>query len=82
MNAKLTLSIDSKVVESAKRRSKRKGISLSKMVENYLRENDPDLAKSKKKGSILDLIGIAGKVPDNFDYDQELLKILTEKHLK
>ncbi len=82
MNAKLTLSIDSQVVESAKRRSKRKGISLSKMVENYLREDDPHLKKTKKVGSILDLIGIGGKVPDDFDYDQELLKILTEKHLK
>ncbi len=36
----------------------------------------------KKKESALELIGIAGRVSKGFDYDDELFKILKEKHLK
>jgi hypothetical protein len=82
MNAKLTLSLDSKVIESAKKQSKRKGISLSKLVENHLREFTGRRNPKKKKESALELIGIAGRVSKGFDYDDELFKILKEKHLK
>ena len=34
--AKLTLSVDDRVVSSAKRYAKRRGVSVSKMVETYL----------------------------------------------
>jgi hypothetical protein len=36
----------------------------------------------KKKGSATDLIGIMGKAPADFDYKEELFKILEEKYLK
>lgn len=37
MNAKLTLSLDKEVIEKAKAYAKEQGISLSKMLENYLK---------------------------------------------
>ncbi|MBK9330453.1 MAG: ribbon-helix-helix protein, CopG family [Sphingobacteriales bacterium] len=36
MTAKLTLSIDAKIIEKAKRKAKKEGKSLSAMVEDYL----------------------------------------------
>lgn len=82
MNIKLTLSLDSKVIESAKRQSRKKGVSLSKLVEEYLREFSSSRSPKQRKESAMELIGIAGKIPDDFDYDKELFKILSEKHLK
>lgn len=82
MNTKLTLSLDTKVIESAKKESKRKGISLSKLIENYLRDFTAHHHLKKKKDSATELIGIAGRIPDTLDYDQELFKILSEKHLR
>ena len=81
MTTKLTLSIDSKVIDEAKRYSKKKGISLSKLIENHLREFTGK-AKRTKKGSATELLGIAGKAPKNFNYKEELYKILEEKYLK
>ncbi len=37
MNAKLTLSLDKEVIERAKEYAKSKGISISQMVENFLK---------------------------------------------
>lgn len=36
MDTKLTLKLDSSIIERAKRHAKEKNISLSKMIENYL----------------------------------------------
>lgn len=79
MSTKLTLSIDSKVIDDAKRYSKRKGISLSKLVEDHLRQFSRR-PKQLKKGSATELIGILGKVPKNFDYKAELMNILEQKY--
>lgn len=38
MNAKLTLSLDKEVIEKAKKYARRRDKSLSKVVENYLRQ--------------------------------------------
>lgn len=37
MNAKLTLSLDKEIIEQAKEYAKAKGISVSQMVENFLK---------------------------------------------
>jgi hypothetical protein len=81
MTSKLTLSIDSRVIEQAKRYSRKKGISLSKIIESHLR-SVASKGKRSKKGSATDLIGIAGKVPKDFDYNDVLFQALSEKHLK
>jgi Family of unknown function (DUF6364) len=81
MTSKITLTIDSKVVRAAKKRSSKKGVSLSKIIENYLREfSSKD--RIKRRGSATELIGIAGKATTEFDYDRELFMALKEKHLK
>jgi hypothetical protein len=83
MQSRLTLSLDSKVIDEAKKTSKRKGLSLSKIVENYLRDfSSPPAKKVSSKASIMELKGILGKVPKDFDYKEELYKILEEKHLR
>ena len=80
MNAKLTLSLDSKIIESAKKFSKEKGTSLSKLVEDHLKHLKPLPSKTKKKSSIMELKGILGTVPKDFDYREERYKYLMEKY--
>ena len=80
MNAKLTLSLDAKVIASAKRISKNKGVSLSRLIENYLR--DISTSKRKKDKSIVDeLAGILGPVPQDFDFKKDIQNRIHGKHL-
>lgn len=64
---KLTLNLDSKVIEAAKKYSEKKGFS--KLVEDYFKKitrgNQP---KKNSKNSLMSLKGILGKVPADFDY--------------
>jgi len=79
MNTKLTLSIDTKVIASAKKYSKKRGSSLSKIIEEYLlRITRPD--RNSKNSRVPELRGLLGTLPENFDYDQERLMYLKEKH--
>lgn len=72
MTTKLTLTIEDKVIRSAKRYAERKGCSLSALVENYLRtltsedETVDELAPKVKR-----LLGSV-KLPTSFDYKKEL----------
>lgn len=64
MSSKLTITINSKVFKKAKLYSRNRGISLSKLVENYLRtlHSDDELSPRVKR-----LLG-AVKLPIDFDY--------------
>ena len=82
MNTKLTLTMEQTVIDKAKQYAKRKGNSLSGIIENYLKVITNDSAKSEieitpavksMKGSF--------KVPSDFDYKKELTKSLTKKYL-
>jgi hypothetical protein len=82
MNTKLTLTIEQTVIDKAKRYAKRKGNSLSDIIENYLKVITNDSAKSEieitptvksMKGSF--------KVRSDFDYKKELTKSLSKKYL-
>lgn len=75
MTTKLTLSLDSKVIERAKKYSQRKGTSISKMVEEYLTRLTTSESKGKKR-SIMELRGMLGSVPDDFDYKDVIAKRL------
>ena len=82
MNVKLTLTLEEHIIEKAKIYAKKKGRSLSDIVENFLKsittENENEaieitpLVKSLK-GSF--------KAPPDFDYKEELAKAISEKHL-
>ena len=83
MNAKLTLTIEQSVIDSAKHYAKHKGRSLSCLIENYLRSfsnevvlDDIALTPTVKmlKGSF--------RAPQNFDYKKELSNSLTDKYMK
>ena len=83
MNTKLTLTIEQAIIDRAKKYAKKKGRSLSDIIENYLKVITKDtvddgieitpLIKSLK-GSF--------KVPDDFDYKRELAKGLSDKYLE
>jgi hypothetical protein len=80
MTSKLTLSIDVKVIESAKRISKARGQSISKIVKDYLKKMGRSQNSLKTKGSILELRGIGGKVSKNFNYKKQIAEYLSEKY--
>lgn len=81
MTTKLTLSIDSKVIESAKKYAEKKGISLSKLVEEYFGKiTAPRI--STTKNSLMELKGILGPVPPDFDYKKAVRDHVYEKHVK
>lgn len=77
---KLTLNIDAKVAERAKKISRRDGVSVSKLVEQYLRRFIKDRSSSRPTTSLMSLKGILGPVPDDFDYKDETTRHLTIKH--
>ncbi len=80
MTTKLTLSIEDKVIKTAKEYAQRNGKSLSGLVENYLKciskdetEEQPIHPKVKKLMGVISL-------DDKFNYREELSKSLLEKY--
>ena len=88
MNTKLTLNINKRVVHKAKIYAKKQGRSLSDLVENYLMaitanvKIDEDEFMSQISPEIRELVGIASKVPKDFDYKKTVEDYLVEKYLK
>ena len=82
MTTKLTLTIDDSVISIAKKYAKRKGKSLSDIVENYLMSLTSKENKEEKiSPKILKLMGVI-QLPDNFDYKKELTKQLAKRYKK
>jgi hypothetical protein len=84
MTTKLTLTIEDKVIDSAKLYAQKNGKSLSHLVENYLKsitthqkENNEDQISPK----VLKLMG-AITLPPNFDYKIEIGNALVKKYGK
>jgi uncharacterized protein DUF6364 len=82
MDTKLTLSIEKGVISQAKQYAKKKGVSLSEMVENYFilltktsKSDDLQLSSTVKslKGSFT--------APENFDYKAILKEEKSKKFL-
>ncbi|MEB2782406.1 DUF6364 family protein [Algoriphagus sp. C2-6-M1] len=83
MNTKLTLTIERDVIQKAKEYAKEKNRSLSDIIENYLKsltQENREENKSKLTPIVKSLKG-SFKIPEDFDYKEELKKILQEKHL-
>jgi len=73
MTTKLTLTLDDKVIQGAKRYAKIKGRSVSELVESYFKSltelgNDPS---DELTSSVRSLMG-SFKAPKNFDYKKVL----------
>lgn len=83
MNQKLTLVIEQELIAQAKKYAKKKGHSLSGLVENYFK------VLTKTSDTESDAIEISPKVkalmgsirlPDDFDYKKVLAEEINKKH--
>lgn len=85
MNVKLTLSINEKTIERAKRISRQKGKSISKMVEDYLDSiNEKDSRKESRVDRILKIMEKSKdkiRIPDNVNYKEMIRKWRYEDYL-
>ena len=83
MYSKLTLSVDKKLAEKAKKYARNQGRSLSDLVESYFKVliSDEPFHKQEISPRIKALKG-ALKVPDDYDYKKELANALSKKYKK
>ena len=82
MDRKLTLSLNSSVIDKAKGYAKSHGTSLSKMIENYLSSvvNEGDEMENSYTPTVNRLIGII-ELPYNYeDLKLDYTDFLTEKY--
>ncbi|MEO5889344.1 MAG: DUF6364 family protein [Ferruginibacter sp.] len=80
MNTKLTLTIEEKVIDSAKQYAQRKGKSLSHIVENYLMSiTSKEISDESISPKVLKLMGVI-KLPEDFNYKKELGTIISKKY--
>ena len=82
MITKLTLTMNKKVIESAKKYAKKNGKSLSSMIESYLKTIvTKEEATHEISPTIQSLMGIAQVGPD-FDEKKEMRDAMIQKHLR
>lgn len=80
MTTKLTLTIDDSVISVAKKYAKKKGRSLSDIIENYLKSlTSKEHQEEKISPKILALMDTV-QLSDDFDYKKELTKALAKKY--
>lgn len=80
MDTKLTLKLDSAIIEEAKQYAKESNTSLSRLVENYLAAlTSSDNDKRKVNPIVKSLTGII-TLDDKKDYRKSYTKYLVEKY--
>lgn len=81
MDTKLTLKLNQKVIEKAKEYASDKKVSLSRIVESYLKllisEKDDD---EFEISPFVKSISTGTKIPADLDYKKEYADYLTQKH--
>ncbi|HVY75351.1 MAG TPA: DUF6364 family protein [Puia sp.] len=80
MDTKLTLSLDKKVIEQAKKYARKKNISLSKLIEAYLQRTS---SQEKDEPAISPLVkSLSGviKLPKDFNHKKGYSDYLSEKY--
>ena len=83
MNTKLTLTIEQSIIQKAKDYAKKKGRSLSDIVENYLKAiTKEELEENIEITPVVKSLRGSFKALGNVDYKKELTKRLSEKYLK
>lgn len=80
MTAKLTLTIEDTVIDSAKKYARQKGKSLSDIVENYLKSISASEESAQTLSPRVTKLMGSVKLPEDFDYKKDLGKILKENH--
>ena len=80
MTTKLTLTVESQIIERAKKYAKGTGKSLSELVESYLDEiSSGETGEGCVSPKLKKLIG-AVSLPDDFDEEKEKRAYLEKKH--
>jgi Family of unknown function (DUF6364) len=80
MTTKLTLTMEDGVIDSAKKYARKKGESLSGIVENYLKSiTTQEETREELSPKVTKLMG-AIKLPEDFDYKKELGNALLKKY--
>ena len=80
MITKLTLKIDDKVLDSTKKYARRKGESLSDIVENYLKSiSNREVIMEDLSPKVARLKGVI-KLPEDFDYKREIRSAMVKKY--
>lgn len=82
MTTKLTLSVDHQTIERAKEYAHEKGVSVSKLEEDYLNQVTEPRPKRKSKAlsELMKLRGVLGRVPSDFDFDEAKHQYMKEKY--
>ncbi len=80
MQTKLTLSVDQHIIEQAKVYAKKQGISLSKLVQEFLKQKASEVKEEVEVPEELKGVYGAFKLPEDFDYKKEKAKRLLEKY--
>ncbi|WP_157565540.1 DUF6364 family protein [Mucilaginibacter arboris] len=81
MDTKLTLKLDTAIIERAKSYAKTKNMSLSKLIENHL----DFLTDNKEKVAVTPFVkSLSGTIPLNSDYDykESYKDHLSKKYMK
>ncbi len=82
MSTKLTLTVDKSVISSAKKYARKRGKSLSNLVENYLKSlSVNEQSKTGLSPKIKSLMGVI-ELPENFDYKKEIKSAVTKRYNK
>lgn len=80
MTTKLTLTMEDRVINSAKKYARQKGRSLSDIVENYLKSiSTQEKMTEELSPKVARLKGVI-KLPEDFDYKKELGNVLVKKY--
>lgn len=80
MTTKLTLTMEDRVINSAKKYARQKGRSLSDIVENYLKSiSTQEKITEELSPKVTRLKGVI-KLPEDFDYKKELGNVLVKKY--
>lgn len=85
MTTKLTLSINREVIKNAKQLSQKNGISISQMVENFLKQSIKDqpentIRKKEELPAFLKKMHGAVKTKDKREYKDVYRNYISEKH--
>ena len=80
MDSKLTLKLNSTVIERAKKYAKKKDTSLSRLIENYLSWVTSDKSKEDEISPLVKSLSGIMNLPKNFNHKKGYTDFLTNKY--
>jgi len=80
MNTKLTLRLNSNVIQRAKNYAQKQNTSLSKMIESYLNSVTKQKSENIEITPLVDSLSGIIELPENYDYRKEYSDHISEKY--